>query len=240
MSSSRPGTPCKRPAETEKRRILFLDDDPVRAQLFLNEQPEAVWVQTALDCIAKLVESWDEVHLDHDLGGEQFVDHSREDCGMEVVRWICLEPRPHLKATKFLVHSHNLQAATMMGLQLLSNGFRVDVRPFGSPPVEEPVGEQGEEPDPLVGPIKSFLQALARFFMKGPRRHGYSYEEYRRGGGPPEQAEPLDLSWVKRSEIPRGREKPPQETPGLDLSWSKPRPPEEKPGPPPNTPERTP
>ena len=28
------------------RRLLFLDDDPVRAETFLIENPEAVWVQT--------------------------------------------------------------------------------------------------------------------------------------------------------------------------------------------------
>lgn len=35
---SRPGHP---------RRLLFLDDDPARAAIFLAENPDAVWVQTA-------------------------------------------------------------------------------------------------------------------------------------------------------------------------------------------------
>ena len=62
------------PVPTVPRRILFLDDDPARAEIFLAENPEAVWVQTADECIARLEEDWDEVHLDHDLGGERFVD----------------------------------------------------------------------------------------------------------------------------------------------------------------------
>ena len=113
------------------RRILFLDDDPARAEIFLAENPEAVWVQTADACIGRLEEVWDEVHLDHDLGGERFVDLSRDDCGMAVVRWLCLEPHPHLRQTRFLVHSHNPIAAGMMAMQIHVAGFHVENRPFG-------------------------------------------------------------------------------------------------------------
>ena len=78
------------------RRLLFLDDDPVRAEAFLTENPQAVWVQTVPECIEKLMDSWHEVHLDHDLGGKTFVDINETDCGMEVIRWLCREPREHL------------------------------------------------------------------------------------------------------------------------------------------------
>ena len=74
-------------------RILFLDDDPHRAEIFLEWYPAAVWVQTSEECIAGWPSAWDEVHLDHDLGGETFVDPNRSDCGMEVVRWLCAESR---------------------------------------------------------------------------------------------------------------------------------------------------
>ena len=66
-------------------KVLFMDDDPARGAMFLAAHPDAVWVGTAEACIAHLVEPWDEVHLDHDLGGEVFVDHERDDCGMAVV-----------------------------------------------------------------------------------------------------------------------------------------------------------
>jgi hypothetical protein len=118
---------------SEPRRRLFLDDDPARAEIFQAENPEAVWVQTARECLDRLAEPWDEVHLDHDLGGEHFVDTSREDCGMEVVRWLCLAPRPHLRRTHFFVHSHNFEAACAMAMQLSIAGYRVDNRPFGAP-----------------------------------------------------------------------------------------------------------
>ncbi len=114
----------------DRPRILFLDDDPERAADFLAAYPDAAWVQTADECLGRLEEPWDEVHLDHDLGGERLVDHERDDCGMEVVRWVCLRPRPHLQVARFFVHSHNPNAACMMALRLQVAGFRVRVRPF--------------------------------------------------------------------------------------------------------------
>ena len=85
-----------------KRRLLFLDDDPNRAEVFLKDNPQAVWVTTVPDCLARLAEPWDEVHLDHDLGGKMFVDSADTDCGMEVIRWLCKEPRAHLKDSLLL------------------------------------------------------------------------------------------------------------------------------------------
>ena len=79
-------------ASEGRPKVLFMDDDPARGASFLAEYPDAVWVQTAEDCIAHLAEPWDEVHLDHDLGGDVFVDFERDDCGMAVVRWPCAQP----------------------------------------------------------------------------------------------------------------------------------------------------
>jgi hypothetical protein len=122
-------------------RILFLDDDPERAYAFLEVRPDAVWVQTVEECLGRLEEPWDEVYLDHDLGGEIFVDLNRDDCGMAVVRWLCLTPREHLKATRFVVHSHNESAAWLMVMQMQAVGFVARACPFGdevlqvSPPI---------------------------------------------------------------------------------------------------------
>ncbi len=120
-------------------RRLFLDDDPERAAAFLEAHPDAVWVQTVPECVAKLAEEWDEVHLDHDLGGEHYVDVDREDCGMEVVRWLGKEPRRHLRRARFTVHSHNMVAACVMVMEIRSMGYQVEARPFGlEPPEVEP------------------------------------------------------------------------------------------------------
>jgi hypothetical protein len=111
-------------------RVLFLDDDASRAELFLVRYPGAVWVQTAEQCIERLSDEWDEVHLDHDLGGERFVDPSRSDCGMEVVRWLCAKFQERLHDAQFIIHSHNVQAAEMMVWTLYAAGYRAAYRPF--------------------------------------------------------------------------------------------------------------
>src|SRR5262249_25986013 len=113
------------------RRLLFLDDDPLRAELFLRENPHAVWVTTVGECVARLDDVWDEVHLDHDLGGKTFVDSSADDCGREVIRWLCKGLRGHLKDTLFFVHTHNAAAGLLMVLQMRSRGYQAEFRPFG-------------------------------------------------------------------------------------------------------------
>ena len=138
----------------KKFRRLFLDDDPSRAEVFLARHPDAVWVEDVPGCVARLADPWDEVHLDHDLGGEVYVDSGREDCGMAVVRWLALEPRPHLRKARFTVHSHNMMAALAMVQGIRALGLRVEARPFG---LEVPE----VEPEPGSGFWRRMAQALA-------------------------------------------------------------------------------
>jgi hypothetical protein len=112
-------------------RVLFLDDDPKRAKRFLEQVPAAVWVKSVAECLPRLSEVWDEIHLDHDLEGETLVDVNRNDSGMEVIRWLCQEPRPHLSETFFFVHTHNFAAGLLMVLQLHEHGYKAEFRPFG-------------------------------------------------------------------------------------------------------------
>lgn len=59
---------------------------------------ELIHVETAKDCISELEsiphakEKFDVIFLDHDLGGEVYVDTNREDTGSEVARWINENP----------------------------------------------------------------------------------------------------------------------------------------------------
>jgi len=109
--------------------ILFLDDSARRTSTFLFDYPSATCVETAAACIAALKDDapWNVVCLDHDLGGETFVDSSREDCGMEVVRWI-EEHQPSVKL--FVVHTYNPGAAGVMVDALIRKGYRVIRIPF--------------------------------------------------------------------------------------------------------------
>ena|GEM_PF-933074 len=136
VSDSLPAVPAAVPdraavSPSRLLRILFLDDDRRRAEVFLRRCPQAVWVLTASDCISRLGETWDEVHLDHDLGGEKYVDVNRDDCGMAVVRWLCAEDRTNLRNTRFFIHSYNFGAASLMVECLLQNGYTAEFRPFG-------------------------------------------------------------------------------------------------------------
>lgn len=162
------------PPEPPPRRLLFLDDDPNRADVFLKDHPQAVWVTTVPECLTMLAEPWDEVHLDHDLGGRTFVDSSETDCGMEVIRWLCKEPRPHLKGTSFFVHTHNTAAALLMVLLMRGSGYKAEFRPFGHDletllAHNETGSSSGQEagvcPDPAIGrpgPLRSLRDAVVR------------------------------------------------------------------------------
>jgi len=109
-------------------RILFLDDDGGRRRRFLAEHPSAVTVATARECIQQLENGpWTTVHLDHDLGGEIFVDSSREDCGMEVVRWM----EKHKPAVgEVVVHTLNRRAGAEMVRLLGLAGYDARLEPW--------------------------------------------------------------------------------------------------------------
>ena len=128
--------------------VLFLDDDEQRTASFTSRFPDAVTVETAEACIARLRDgtgeperpSWDLVFLDHDLGGEFFVDSRRADTGMEVVRWI-LENRP--KIARIVIHTHNEFAGYEMEQELTRAGYDTVQLPFGT---FDPVGFLEEPP----------------------------------------------------------------------------------------------
>jgi hypothetical protein len=80
--------------------------------------------------IIKAIEESDKVDalfLDHDLGGEVYVDSSRKDCGMEVVRFI-VENKP--KVSQIIVHTLNQNAGINMTNQLRNAGYEVKYIPF--------------------------------------------------------------------------------------------------------------
>lgn len=165
---------------TQTPRILFLDDAPDRAAVFLAGHPSAICVQTVEQCIDLLQQPWDEVHLDHDLGREVLVDHERPDCGMAVVRWLCEEPRPHLRDTRFVIHTHNPNAACMMVLHLQVMGYNVQASPFSAAPppwsLREPRG-LGAPADPMAGSnpralrIDRLIEPAVSIIGSGGREH---------------------------------------------------------------------
>ena len=151
-------------------RLLFLDDDPGRAAQFLTRNPQALWVKTAAECLDRLAEPWDEIHLDHDLGGEKFVSLERSDCGMAVVRRLADEPHPHLATTRFVIHTHNLNAACVMVAHLQLLGYRVVARPFATASSARTVRSRLFASLQRVEAFRAFQRLLHRLFDPYPRR----------------------------------------------------------------------
>ncbi len=117
-----------------ERRILLLDDDRSRITAFVTRIDDVsrsiTPVETAESCIQLLASTvWDLVLLDHDLGGETFVDSARSDTGAEVVRWLRSNQKPH---GAFVVHSMNPVGAASMYFDLAEMGYKVTQAPFGS------------------------------------------------------------------------------------------------------------
>lgn len=112
-------------------RVLFLDDNIFRclaatktfvgAELFVTHT-----AQGAINVLS--TGSFGFVTLDHDLNGEWWVDSSRSDCGMEVVRWIAAN-NPTIGIVN--VHSWNNEAADRMVSALSGAGYKAERRLFG-------------------------------------------------------------------------------------------------------------
>ncbi len=111
--------------------ILFLDDNPTRTKHFRSCVPSARTTETAQECIEAFAreEDWDIVFLDHDLGGEVFVESEREETGMGVVRWMA-DNQPKVK--RVVVHSMNPIAAREMVAKLSDAGYEAEWQMFGS------------------------------------------------------------------------------------------------------------
>lgn len=114
---------------------IFLDDCPYRTVRFKSRLPDAICVTTAQECIEAIEREKEIRHLllDHDLGGEVYVDSNREDCGMEVVRWLVTNSRENLaKIDTIIVHSMNEPARKNMVYDLRTATYNVLEIPFSS------------------------------------------------------------------------------------------------------------
>lgn len=113
-------------------RVLFLDDNWFRCAAAIRtfSDQELYITHTSYDAIAVLSSSgsFGYVTLDHDLNGESYVDSSRQDCGMEVVRWISAN-KPTIGTVN--VHSWNDGASEAMVDALRDCGYSVERRRFG-------------------------------------------------------------------------------------------------------------
>ena len=126
-------------------RILFLDDDPDLARAFLGRHPDAVWVETAGDCITRLAEPWDEVHLDHDLGGEIYVDSSRKTAAWRLSAGFA--PSPSRRPPRYSSCTATMPMRPPRWSSLRRHRYEAVYRPFGIDVLAWLVTETEELPD---------------------------------------------------------------------------------------------
>lgn len=123
----------------EDKIILFLDDDSHHAAIMYQrmspkDRNRTIWATTVAEAISILSDytsRLDRVWLDHDLGGKQYVHSGREDCGMEVIRWLEKQSPLNYSECHFIMHSWNLPAAKRMAQRLNRIGYSVTQVPFG-------------------------------------------------------------------------------------------------------------
>jgi CheY-like chemotaxis protein len=110
-------------------RIVFLDDNRERQEQMTDMLPHIMLVDNAIEAIEtiKTLPVIDVLFLDHDLGGEVYVDSGREDTGAEVARWIA-ENKPNIKS--IIIHTYNSVGAENM-LYILKD-YAVDYLPFAN------------------------------------------------------------------------------------------------------------
>lgn len=123
--------------------ILFLDPSPERAarayeRMSEKDKNQTIWCKTVEETIVTLQDyagSLTLAYFEHDLGENPDMDIRREDCGMEVVRFLEKAPaslRDKLMNVKFVIHTWNKAAGVKMTIRLSKLGFLTTYRPFGS------------------------------------------------------------------------------------------------------------
>lgn len=116
---------------------LVLEDSHERAALMYQRLPNSdsfIWTETAADAIGVLTDYKERlfyVTLDHDLGGEHWVDSRKENTGMEVVRFLEKQDPAEYGDCLLCVHSWNNVAAPRMYERLKAAGYNVIYKPFG-------------------------------------------------------------------------------------------------------------
>ncbi len=120
--------------------VIFLDDDENRHRLMKSNMPFVKQVYTADEAIAALKGDGyiDFLFLDHDLGGEIYVDSKTHNTGATVAKWMAENKTP--KDIGFIiVHSYNPAGAKTM-MHILKETFRsIAYQPFASDMFKETV-----------------------------------------------------------------------------------------------------
>lgn len=115
-------------------KILILEDDLQRIELFQQALAhlghDVAVFEKADDATAELYadSDYDLIFLDHDLGGESFVDSRRDDTGAAVARWLAdedtCEGKMYSRGVSIVIHSMNPVGQRTMLSTLQDAGFK--------------------------------------------------------------------------------------------------------------------
>lgn len=119
-------------------KYLILEDNERRRERFNHYLDEwnvitlqfCFTADKAIECLQR--EKYDVIFLDHDLGGENFVESSRDDTGAGVARWMATTSYVG-RETDVIIHSMNPRGALEMEQTLQAAGFTmVRKQPFAA------------------------------------------------------------------------------------------------------------
>jgi len=110
--------PEKEKNQFDTWKVLILEDDLERMKYFKTSlgpvYVEITHVETAQECIEEMQKNkFDWIFLDHDLGGEIFVDTENKNTGSEVARWMS-DNWDRFTDSEIIIHSYNQPAARIM------------------------------------------------------------------------------------------------------------------------------
>jgi CheY-like chemotaxis protein len=118
-------------------KILFLDDDKMRHNVFAEHMQELCQIThatTSIEAIKALQrQKIDVVCLDHDLG--DFGDNNAGD-GLEVAEFIALHLTKDMAPQGIIIHSYNIPASKRMEESLIESHSPFISRPFGPNMIE--------------------------------------------------------------------------------------------------------
>jgi len=103
------------------KKVFLLEDDPKRIKWFKATFINVDHADNPIDGLKMLEENSDYgmIFLDHDLGGEQYVDSADPTTGMQLAKWMA-EKSLHLD-TPIIIHSLNYGGAVNMESVLKSH-----------------------------------------------------------------------------------------------------------------------
>jgi hypothetical protein len=118
--------------------IVFVEGDPQRAALQFQrmtqkDQNRTFWVSTvpeAIDMLKNYRERIDIFSTGYNLNGEEYNHPSREDCGLEIVRWLEKQSSSDYSHVRFIVHTWD-RAGDKMVKRLRDHGYHVNYVKFG-------------------------------------------------------------------------------------------------------------